>query len=89
MTGLRYYGDTVLLNDCLNRVRVVDNVKYIAVVDFDEFFMTFNDTLLGFVHKKDNGKLNSIRFKNIFLFSEFKHIKTAPESVGRSLVYQI
>lgn len=30
-----------------------------------------------------------IRFKNIFLFSEFKHIKTAPDSAGRSLVYQI
>lgn len=83
---LQFYGCAAAVNDCVNRVRVVDNVKYIAIIDFDEFLMTFNDTLLDFIHKKDNGRVNSIRFQNIFLFSAFKHIKTAPESAGRSLI---
>lgn len=49
--NLFFAGQFASLNDCVNRVRVVDNAKYTIVADIDEFLFTFNSTLLDFIRK--------------------------------------
>lgn len=63
----------------------MSNIKYLVVADFDEFLVTFNKTesLLEFVNKHDDGKVNAFRFKNAYFFEKFgQNFSLVPASAG-------
>lgn len=70
---LRVVGLYAAFHDCLWRTRVVANIKYVAIVDFDEIIVSFNQYLIDFLKIHDNPSINSFRFQNVYFFKTFEH----------------
>lgn len=70
-------------NDCLYRVHVLDNARFMAIVDFDEILVTFNETLLDFVKRNMKSSVHSFRFQNVFFFGKFDRVfSRIPKTAG-------
>lgn len=74
---IRYDGIFVSLTDCMNRASVIDNIKYVAVADFDEILMPKGNfrTLTEFLKKKDVPDAHSFVFLNVFFFAKFENFQ--------------
>lgn len=60
------------MNECLNRAHVVDNIKYVALVDLDEVLMVYNyNRLLDFLMDNDEEGYHSFMFRNVFFFGSY------------------
>lgn len=69
---MRYGGIFASLNDCIYKATIVDNMKYTAIVDFDEIIVPFRWTsLLSFLEAQDTEHVHSFNFQNVFFFYEF------------------
>lgn len=78
------------MNDCLYRAHVVDNIKYMALVDLDEILMVFheNSNLLDFLVDNDKKNYNSFLFRNVFFFRTNKqNYTTVPKNSSKCLLY--
>lgn len=70
------------MNECLYRAHVVDNIKYLALVDIDEILVTYKYyRLLDFLIENDKEDSHSFLFRNTFLFkSKQKDYTTVPKN---------
>lgn len=67
---LEYEAISACYHDCYFRASIVENFKYIVLVDIDEIIVPIVkgiDNLLDFLHKIDDKATNSFNFQNVFL----------------------
>jgi Glycosyltransferase family 92 len=70
-SDLHYGGIMAALNDCLYRALVVDNFKYLLIVDIDEILMPLKTESLADLlmeSQEHNDRAHSFVFRNVFFF---------------------
>lgn len=90
---VRYNGILVSINDCLYRSTFIDNFKYVAITDLDEFLIPFKqikllDLILKKTKENNYDNINAFIFRNTFFHKKYlSDYSVIPKNIKLKFLY--
>lgn len=91
LTETHYGAIMARINDCAYRAMIVDNYRYVSIVDMDEILVPYkHNSLSAFLRQCDEGRTASFVFRNVFFYKKDSNdtFSVPPNTKNRMLYTQ-